>query len=337
MRYWRRRSIVSVLGPPSAGKTTIAIRLARELHVPVISMGAMLRTEMGSRSPVGLMLSSYDISTTGLYPDEVSFALLSKRLSSPDCTRGFVLDGFPRTPLQAELLLRCFLHAVDSLVTVLVDVDAQTASSRVSRGGTEAATWLSRRNSHERSLPEVLKLLGHRATIVKIASDVPARADPLQLVCAVLDEHDPMGSQITTVISGSYRKHLRDMLRLRDRLRACGVRVLAPRGAHALNPGETFVLLDSDPVHDHRALQDSIFAKIRASSFLTVANYGGYLGAAALMEIGFAVAHGLEILSVEPITHPRLSRYSRLLSDVVPDMASDATTAAVSLKEGTCA
>ena len=92
-----------------------------------------------------------------------------------------------------------------------------------------------------------------------------------------------ISGNIATVISGSYRRHLPGMYRLKRVLERKGITVLSPVGDGAINPGEEFVLLDADPIHDHRALQDSVFAKIRRSTFLTSFNRDGYLGKAALL------------------------------------------------------
>ncbi len=123
-------------------------------------------------------------------------------------------------------------------------------------------------------------------------------------------------SSLKTVISGSYRKHLKEMYLIKDSLNKNGIDVLAPVSESVLNPGEEFVLLDMDPVGDHRILQDSIFAKMRQSSFLVVANKEGYLGKAALIEIGYAIALGLQILTLEPIEDPNIKPYCRLLTEV---------------------
>ncbi|SDO55988.1 hypothetical protein [Phyllobacterium sp. OV277] len=125
-----------------------------------------------------------------------------------------------------------------------------------------------------------------------------------------------MSSELTTVISGSYRKHLRALYDLKQRLESAGIRVLSPVGSGAINVGEEFVLLDADPIHDPRTLQDSIFAKIRISSFLTVCNIDGYIGSAALLEIGYAIANGLQILTVVPVKDPNIAPYARTIGDV---------------------
>jgi hypothetical protein len=122
---------------------------------------------------------------------------------------------------------------------------------------------------------------------------------------------------IATVISGSYRKHLADMYALKRVLERKGIHVLSPVGDGAINPGEEFVLLDADPIHDHRTLQDSVFAKIRRSSFLVGFNKDGYLGKAALLEFGYAISQGISILTLEPVEDPNIAPYTRLLADVI--------------------
>lgn len=124
-------------------------------------------------------------------------------------------------------------------------------------------------------------------------------------------------NNIATVISGSYRRHLRGMYALKRVLEQKGIHVLSPVGDGAINPGEEFVLLDADPIHDHRTLQDSVFAKIRRSSFLVGFNSDGYLGKAALLEFGYAISIGIPILTLEPVEDPNILPYTRLLSDVI--------------------
>jgi hypothetical protein len=122
---------------------------------------------------------------------------------------------------------------------------------------------------------------------------------------------------IATVISGSYRRHLSKMYVLKRVLEEKGVTVLSPVGSDAINPGEEFVLLDADPIHDHRTLQDSVFAKIRRSTFLVSFNRDGYVGKASLLEYGYAIAIGIPILTLEPADDPNILPYTRLLADVL--------------------
>jgi nucleoside 2-deoxyribosyltransferase len=125
-----------------------------------------------------------------------------------------------------------------------------------------------------------------------------------------------MSSHIRTVISGSYRKHLAEMLEVKAFLSSEGVEVVAPVSAEVVNPGEEFILLDEDCVADPRTLQDSIFAKMRGSSFLVLANVDDYNGKAAVLEMGYAIALGIQILTLEPVSDPNLAGYCRPLAAV---------------------
>ena len=123
---------------------------------------------------------------------------------------------------------------------------------------------------------------------------------------------------VNTVISGSYRKHFKQMLNLKQFLEEQRIHVLAPVSAGVMNPADEFVILNEDPVHDPRTLQDSVLTKIRASSFLILANVDGYIGKAATFEMGFAASLGIQILCIEPVSDPNLSGYCRPIKAVFP-------------------
>ncbi|OIO39503.1 MAG: adenylate kinase [Candidatus Omnitrophica bacterium CG1_02_49_16] len=92
-----------LLGPPGAGKGTQAQVLSEDLKAPHISTGDMLREALKAATPLGLKAKQY-MEKGALVPDEVVIALVSDRLSGADAKNGFILDGFPRTPEQAESL-----------------------------------------------------------------------------------------------------------------------------------------------------------------------------------------------------------------------------------------
>jgi adenylate kinase len=99
------RSYVVLLGPPGAGKGTQAARLSQRLGVPHVSSGDLFREHIKGQTDLGKLAEGY-MSCGQLVPDEVTIAMVRERLSRPDSAQGAVLDGFPRTPAQADALGR---------------------------------------------------------------------------------------------------------------------------------------------------------------------------------------------------------------------------------------
>jgi adenylate kinase len=91
------------LGPPGAGKGTLAAKASVELRVPHISTGEIFRASIRERTPLGLQVKGI-IDSGGLVPDELTIALVRERLSAEDAANGWILDGFPRTIPQARAL-----------------------------------------------------------------------------------------------------------------------------------------------------------------------------------------------------------------------------------------
>ena len=92
-----------LLGPPGAGKGTQAEILSRDLKIPTISTGNILRAAVKAGTPIGLKAKAF-MDAGGLVPDEVIIGIITERLAEPDCADGFILDGVPRTIAQAEAL-----------------------------------------------------------------------------------------------------------------------------------------------------------------------------------------------------------------------------------------
>lgn len=92
-----------IMGPPGAGKGTQAKKIIAAYQIPHISTGDMFREAMEEGTPLGLLAKKY-INDGHLVPDDVTIGLVKERLSKDDCSKGFLLDGFPRTIPQAEAL-----------------------------------------------------------------------------------------------------------------------------------------------------------------------------------------------------------------------------------------
>ena len=91
------------LGPPGAGKGTLATLVSRELGVPQISTGDILRAAVREGSDLGKEAKAY-MDRGDLVPDSLIMKIMEVRLQEPDCAKGFILDGFPRTIAQADAL-----------------------------------------------------------------------------------------------------------------------------------------------------------------------------------------------------------------------------------------
>lgn len=96
--------IIILFGPPGAGKGTQASALCEAYGVPQVATGDIFRAHLKNNTPLGQLARSY-MNNGQLVPDEVVWKLVESRLSEPDCAGGVLLDGFPRTVVQAELML----------------------------------------------------------------------------------------------------------------------------------------------------------------------------------------------------------------------------------------
>jgi adenylate kinase len=99
----RGAMILVLLGPPGCGKGTQSEFLARHFDIPAISTGEMIRTECEAGTDLGKLACTV-VASGGLVGDDVVNRIVAARIARPDCSRGFVLDGYPRTLAQAQAL-----------------------------------------------------------------------------------------------------------------------------------------------------------------------------------------------------------------------------------------
>ena len=107
---------VVLLGPPGVGKGTLSLLLAKKLDVPSISMGDIMRDHIKRKTPLGKKIQAI-LASGGLVDDSTTIALFRERIREPDCIKGFVSDGFPRTLAQAKAL--DLLVALDGVLNLI--------------------------------------------------------------------------------------------------------------------------------------------------------------------------------------------------------------------------
>ena len=121
-----------ILGPPAAGKGTQAEAIMKKLNILAVSTGDLLREAIIRQTPVGLQAKAY-MDVGELVPDEVIIGIILDRLSRDDCKGGYILDGVPRTIVQAETLEKKGI-VID--VVLLIEISDEEAMGRI--GGRRA-------------------------------------------------------------------------------------------------------------------------------------------------------------------------------------------------------
>ena len=122
---------IILMGPPGAGKGTQSELIVKKYGIPHISTGDMFREAISNRTPLGIEAESY--TNKGLLvPDEVTISLVKERLSRDDCKNGYLLDGFPRTLVQADALKKLTKEINRELTCVInLDVDESKLIERI--------------------------------------------------------------------------------------------------------------------------------------------------------------------------------------------------------------
>ena len=204
-----------LLGPPGAGKGTQAQRLIAKHGIVQLSTGDMLRAAVAAGTPIGLRAKSI-MDRGELVPDDVVVAIVAERIDRPDAKRGFVLDGFPRTVLQAEALERLLAERGLKLDAVIeLKVDEGILLRRIEKRVAEMVARGEKVRADDN--PEVLKgrlgafraqtapLVGHYAAKGMLKS-VDGMA-PIDEVAAAIDRHlTPPGTARGPVAKSRPRK-----------------------------------------------------------------------------------------------------------------------------------
>lgn len=131
-----------LLGPPGAGKGTQAAIISERCGIPHISSGNIFRENLQNHTSLGIKAKEF-MDKGELVPDDVTIAMVTDRLSRPDCQNGALLDGFPRTPAQAQALSDFMAkHGMQIDAVPLIDVPAEELIERLS------GRWICRAEGH---------------------------------------------------------------------------------------------------------------------------------------------------------------------------------------------
>ena len=115
------------LGPPGAGKGSLAVKVAEDYKIPHISTGDIFRANIKNQTPLGVKVKAI-IDSGSLVSDDLTCELVKDRLSQPDCKNGYILDGFPRTIPQAEM----FTKICDDVKVVNFEIKDEIVIRRLS-------------------------------------------------------------------------------------------------------------------------------------------------------------------------------------------------------------
>ena len=168
-----------LLGAPGAGKGTQAEILCDKLGIPTISTGNILRAAVKDGTPMGKKAKGF-MDAGALVPDDVIVGIVKERLAEPDCAKGFILDGMPRTIAQGEALEQMGVE-IDKVVNLIVPDEAITrrmsgrrvcakcgAGKLVIRKDDQPATVLDRLKAYHEQTEPLVEFYRQRGKLVEV-------------------------------------------------------------------------------------------------------------------------------------------------------------------------
>jgi len=218
-----------LLGPPGAGKGTQAQRLVAKYGLIQLSTGDMLRAAVQAGTPVGLQAQEI-MARGGLVPDDIVVRIITQRISEPDASKGFILDGFPRTVPQAVALDRVLAErglSLDAVIELRVDEAAMLKRIQKRIAETKAQGLPSRKDDDPEVLPR--RLLAYRGETAPLTSYYS-----LQGMLRTVDGMEPIDK-----VTAAIEQALTDALAAKQaRERAKAAPKAVPRPAAKRTPGK---------------------------------------------------------------------------------------------------